>query len=77
MPNTVRLHRVMATKPEKIYRAFIEADALAKWLPPKREALQSESCSRQADRTDRRYPPDTWHSSSPRSVVERQRGERA
>jgi uncharacterized protein YndB with AHSA1/START domain len=34
MPNTVRLHRVIATKPEKVYRAFIEADALAKWLPP-------------------------------------------
>ena len=34
MPNTVRLHRVLATKPEKVYRAFIEADALAKWLPP-------------------------------------------
>jgi uncharacterized protein YndB with AHSA1/START domain len=34
MPNTVRLHRVIATKPEKYYRAFIEADALAKWLPP-------------------------------------------
>jgi len=34
MPHTVRLHRVMGTKPEKIYRAFLEADALAKWLPP-------------------------------------------
>ena len=34
MPNTVRLHRVLTTKPEKIYRAFIEADALARWLPP-------------------------------------------
>jgi uncharacterized protein YndB with AHSA1/START domain len=34
MPSTVRLHRVLATSPEKIYRAFIEADALAKWLPP-------------------------------------------
>jgi len=34
MPNTVRLHRVLATKPEKIYRAFIEPDAVAKWLPP-------------------------------------------
>jgi len=34
MPGTVRLHRVLTTKPEKIYRAFIEADALAKWLPP-------------------------------------------
>ena len=34
MPNTVRLHRVMATTPEKLYRAFVEADALAKWLPP-------------------------------------------
>ena len=34
MPNTVRLHRVVTTKPEKIYRAFLEGDALAKWLPP-------------------------------------------
>jgi uncharacterized protein YndB with AHSA1/START domain len=34
MPGTVRLHRVLATKPDKIYRAFLEADARAKWLPP-------------------------------------------
>ena len=34
MPNTVRLHRVLATKPEKVYRAFLEPDAMAKWLPP-------------------------------------------
>ena len=34
MPGTVRLHRVLATKPDKVYRAFIEADAMAKWLPP-------------------------------------------
>ena len=34
MPNTVRLHRVLATTPEKVYRAFLEPDALAKWLPP-------------------------------------------
>src|SRR6185312_5375461 len=34
MPNTVRLHRVLPTRPEKVYRAFLEADALAKWLPP-------------------------------------------
>ena len=34
MPNTIRLHRVLATKPDKIYRAFVEADAMAKWLPP-------------------------------------------
>jgi uncharacterized protein YndB with AHSA1/START domain len=34
MPNTVRLHRVMTTKPDKVYRAFIEPDAVAKWLPP-------------------------------------------
>ena len=31
---TVRLHRVLVTKPEKIYRAFLEPDALARWLPP-------------------------------------------
>ena len=34
MPSTVRLHRVLATTPAKIYRAFLEADAVAKWLPP-------------------------------------------
>jgi len=34
MPNTVRLHRVLATTPEKVYRAFLEGDAMAKWLPP-------------------------------------------
>jgi uncharacterized protein YndB with AHSA1/START domain len=32
--NTVRLHRVLATKPEKVYRAFLDPDALARWLPP-------------------------------------------
>jgi len=32
--NTVRLHRVLPVKPEKVYRAFLEADAMAKWLPP-------------------------------------------
>lgn len=31
---TVQLHRVLRTRPEKVYRAFIEADAMAKWLPP-------------------------------------------
>jgi uncharacterized protein YndB with AHSA1/START domain len=31
---TVQLHRVLRTKPEKIYRAFLNADALAKWIPP-------------------------------------------
>jgi uncharacterized protein YndB with AHSA1/START domain len=32
--NTVRLHRVLRAPPERIYRAFLDADALAKWLPP-------------------------------------------
>ena len=31
---TVRLHRVLRTQPEKVYRAFIDAAAMAKWLPP-------------------------------------------
>lgn len=31
---TVRLHRVLRTQPGKVYRAFLEADALTKWLPP-------------------------------------------
>ena len=32
--NTVRFHRVLRVTPEKIYRAFLNADAMAKWLPP-------------------------------------------
>jgi uncharacterized protein YndB with AHSA1/START domain len=32
--NTIRLHRVLRASPEKIYRAFLDADAMAKWLPP-------------------------------------------
>jgi len=34
MPGTIRLHRVLAASPDKVYRAFIEPDAVAKWLPP-------------------------------------------
>lgn len=34
MPSTVRLHRVLVTKPEKVYRAFVEPDAISSWLPP-------------------------------------------
>ena len=34
MPNIVRLHRALATTPDKVYRAFLEPDAMAKWLPP-------------------------------------------
>src|SRR3546814_20234960 len=34
MPNTGRLHRVIAAEPEKVYRAFREPDAVAGWLPP-------------------------------------------
>jgi uncharacterized protein YndB with AHSA1/START domain len=32
--NTVRLHRVLRAGPERVYRAFLDADAMAKWLPP-------------------------------------------
>ena len=34
MPNTVRLHRMLRATPERVYRAFLDADAMAKWLPP-------------------------------------------
>lgn len=34
MPNTITLHRVFAAPPAKIYKAFLDADALVKWLPP-------------------------------------------
>ena len=32
--NTIRLHRVLTAKPERVYRAFLDADAMTKWLPP-------------------------------------------
>jgi uncharacterized protein YndB with AHSA1/START domain len=32
--NTIKLHRVLRATPEKVYRAFLDADAMAKWLPP-------------------------------------------
>ena len=31
---TVRLHRVLRAKPDKVYRAFLDADAMSKWIPP-------------------------------------------
>ncbi|WP_309084978.1 SRPBCC family protein [Chelativorans sp.] len=34
MPSTIKLHRVLATRPEKVFRAFVEPDAVASWLPP-------------------------------------------
>ena len=34
MPNTIRLHRVLSAPPEKVYRAFLDPEALVKWLPP-------------------------------------------
>ena len=34
MPNTVRLHRVLAAPPERVYRAFLDRTAMVKWLPP-------------------------------------------
>jgi uncharacterized protein YndB with AHSA1/START domain len=34
MSNTIKLHRVLKTSPEKVYRAFLDADAMVKWLPP-------------------------------------------
>jgi uncharacterized protein YndB with AHSA1/START domain len=34
MPGTIRLHRVLTAKPENVYKAFLDADAMVKWLPP-------------------------------------------
>lgn len=34
MPSTITLHRVLTAKPDKVFRAFVEADAVASWLPP-------------------------------------------
>jgi len=32
--NTIRLHRVLRATPERVYKAFLDGDAMAKWLPP-------------------------------------------
>jgi uncharacterized protein YndB with AHSA1/START domain len=45
MPNTIRLHRVLRASPETVYRAFLDADAKAKWLPPNGYTGQSHSFS--------------------------------
>lgn len=34
MPNTISLHRVLKAPPERVYRAFLDPEAMAKWLPP-------------------------------------------
>ncbi len=34
MPSTIRLHRVLRANPDRVYRAFLDPDAMAKWLPP-------------------------------------------
>jgi uncharacterized protein YndB with AHSA1/START domain len=34
MPNTIRLHRVLRTTPQKLYKAFLDPEAMVKWLPP-------------------------------------------
>jgi uncharacterized protein YndB with AHSA1/START domain len=34
MPSTIRLHRVLQAPPERVYRAFLDPDAMVKWLPP-------------------------------------------
>jgi uncharacterized protein YndB with AHSA1/START domain len=34
MPNTIKLHRVLRASPEKVYRAFLDPEAMVKWLPP-------------------------------------------
>jgi uncharacterized protein YndB with AHSA1/START domain len=43
MPNTIKLHRVLCASPEKVYRAFLEPHALAKWIPPKGFTCQVHS----------------------------------
>lgn len=34
MPSTIKLHRVLRTTPDRLYRAFLDADAITKWIPP-------------------------------------------
>src|SRR5262245_42456811 len=42
--NTIRLHRVIRSTPEKVYRAFLDRDAMCKWLPPYGFTAKVEHC---------------------------------
>jgi uncharacterized protein YndB with AHSA1/START domain len=55
--NIIRLHRVLRATPERIYRAFLDADAMAKWLPPNRIDRQGPPLGCQG----RRNPQDVVH----------------
>ena len=46
--NTIRLHRVLRAAPERIYRAFLDADAMAKWLPPTGSPAKSTTWMRRS-----------------------------
>jgi uncharacterized protein YndB with AHSA1/START domain len=55
--HTIRLHRVLRTSPERVYRAFLEPDAMAKWLPPNGFTGKVPSHGRQG----RRHVQDVLH----------------
>jgi uncharacterized protein YndB with AHSA1/START domain len=44
MPSTIRLHRVLRAPPERVYRAFLEPDAMVKWLPPNGFTAKMHRC---------------------------------
>jgi uncharacterized protein YndB with AHSA1/START domain len=44
MPSTIRLHRVLRAPPERVYRAFLEPDAMVKWLPPNGFTAKMHHC---------------------------------
>jgi uncharacterized protein YndB with AHSA1/START domain len=44
MPSTIRLHRVFKTTPERLYKAFINPEAMVKWLPPNGFTAKVDKC---------------------------------
>ena len=57
MPNTIRLHRVLRAKPERVYRAFLNADAISQVVAP----AWVHSPGRAARRESRRQSPNGVH----------------
>jgi uncharacterized protein YndB with AHSA1/START domain len=68
--STVRLHRVLRTNPDKIYRAFLDAEAIARWLPPNGFTCRVDQLDARVGGSFRaHWFTNSWRTPSRRSVT--------